>query len=116
MSAVTGAAPRCRSPNCAGLHKVPAATGSSSLAAIERSAAVVADIINGGRTVYGVNTGFGSLAQTTIPNERLAELQRRLVLSHSVGVGDLLPDSVVRLVIALKIVGLARGFSGVRPW
>ena len=86
----------------------------AALPAIERSAAVVADIINGGRTVYGVNTGFGSLAQTTIPNDRLAELQRRLVLSHSVGVGALLPDSIVRLVIALKIVGLARGFSGVR--
>ena len=62
-----------------------------------------------------VNTGFGALAQTTIPDGRLAELQRRLVLSHSVGVGALLPDHCVRLVIALKIVGLARGFSGVRP-
>ena len=82
---------------------------------IERSAAVIADIVASGRTVYGVNTGFGALAQTTIPNERLAELQRRLVLSHSVGVGAHLPDPIVRLVIALKIVGLARGHSGVRP-
>ena len=83
--------------------------------AIERSANVIADIVASGRTVYGVNTGFGALAQTTIPNERLAELQRRLVLSHSVGVGAHLPDPIVRLVIALKIVGLARGHSGVRP-
>jgi histidine ammonia-lyase len=87
----------------------------SAMARIEKSAAIVSDIIRDGRVVYGVNTGFGSLAQTTIPTDRLAELQRRLVLSHSVGVGDLLPDAVVRLVIALKIVGLARGFSGVRP-
>ncbi len=85
------------------------------LLALEPSAAVVAAIVADGRTVYGVNTGFGSLAQTAIPNDKLAELQRRLVLSHSVGVGDLLPDPVVRLIIALKIVGLARGYSGVRP-
>jgi histidine ammonia-lyase len=87
----------------------------AALPAIERSAAIIADIVTSGRTVYGVNTGFGALALTTIPNDRLAELQRRLVLSHSVGVGPLLPEPTVRLIIALKIVGLARGFSGVRP-
>jgi histidine ammonia-lyase len=82
---------------------------------IEKSASRIAAIVAAGETVYGVNTGFGALAQTTIPTDKLAELQRRLVLSHSVGVGDLLPDDIVRLVIALKVVGLARGFSGVRP-
>jgi histidine ammonia-lyase len=85
------------------------------LAAIERSAATVQDIVTEGRTVYGINTGFGSLAQTSIPTSQLAELQRRLVLSHSVGVGALLDDDSVRLIINLKILGLARGFSGVRP-
>jgi histidine ammonia-lyase len=83
--------------------------------AIDKSAEIIANIVAENRTVYGVNTGFGSLAQTTIPNHKLAELQRRLVLSHSVGVGDLLPDAIVRLMIALKITGLSRGFSGVRP-
>ena len=87
----------------------------AALPAIEQSAAVIANIVAEGRTVYGVNTGFGSLAQMAIPTGKLAELQRRLVLSHSVGVGELLPDPIVRLIIALKIVGLARGFSGVRP-
>jgi histidine ammonia-lyase len=87
----------------------------AALPRIEHSAQAVADILAAGTTVYGINTGFGSLAQTTIPPGQLAELQRRLVLSHSVGVGDALPDDVVRLIIALKIVGLARGFSGVRP-
>jgi histidine ammonia-lyase len=82
---------------------------------IERSAATVADIVTSGRTVYGINTGFGLLAQKSIPTEQLGELQRRLVLSHSAGFGPLLPDSTVRLVMALKIVGLSRGFSGVRP-
>jgi histidine ammonia-lyase len=85
------------------------------LPGIEHSAGAIADILTAGTTVYGINTGFGSLAHTKIPPGQLAELQRRLVLSHSVGVGEALPDDVVRLMIALKIIGLARGFSGVRP-
>ncbi len=89
--------------------------GQAELPGIERSAATVADILTEGRTVYGINTGFGALAQTSIANWQLAELQRRLVLSHSVGVGPLLSDDVVRLVLNLKILGLAQGFSGVRP-
>ncbi len=87
----------------------------AALPGIENSAQIIADIMASGRTVYGVNTGFGALALTAIPNDLLAELQRRLVLSHSVGVGPLLPAPIVRLMIALKIVGLARGHSGVRP-
>jgi histidine ammonia-lyase len=85
------------------------------LPGISRSATTVQDILAAGKTVYGINTGFGALAQTAIPDDKLAELQRRLVLSHSVGVGALLADDIVRLVICLKIIGLARGFSGVRP-
>jgi histidine ammonia-lyase len=77
--------------------------------------AAVANIVAGGQVVYGINTGFGKLAQTVIPHERLAELQRNLVLSHSVGTGEPLPDAVVRLVLATKAVSLARGHSGVRP-
>ncbi len=85
------------------------------LPAIEASAATVAGIVASGRTVYGINTGFGLLAQTSIPVGQLAELQRRLVLSHSAGVGRLMPPAIVRLIMALKVVGLARGYSGVRP-
>jgi histidine ammonia-lyase len=66
-----------------------------------------------GRTVYGINTGFGLLAQTRIPQERLAELQRNLVLSHSCGLGEALKPEVVRLVMALKAIGLGRGMSGI---
>jgi histidine ammonia-lyase len=65
--------------------------------------------------VYGLNTGFGLLAQTRIPREHLADLQRNLVLSHAAGVGPLLDDAIVRLVLVLKLVSLARGHSGVRP-
>jgi histidine ammonia-lyase len=82
---------------------------------IARSAAAIDAILADGRTVYGVNTGFGLLAKKTIPHDQLAELQRNLILSHCCGVGAPLPDDVVRLILLLKIAGLARGFSGVRP-
>jgi histidine ammonia-lyase len=84
------------------------------LADLDRSAAVVREVVDQGRTVYGVNTGFGLLANTRIPADQLAQLQRNLVLSHSTGVGALLPDDVVRLTIVLKAVSLSRGASGVR--
>ncbi len=81
---------------------------------IDDAADAVARIVQSGRTVYGVNTGFGLLAQTRIPDDRLAELQRNLILSHSCGLGDALPARIVRLIMALKVIGLARGHSGVR--
>ena len=84
------------------------------LADLDRSAAVVREVIEQGRTVYGVNTGFGLLANTRIPADQLAQLQTNLVLSHSTGVGPLLPDDVVRLTLALKAVSLSRGASGIR--
>jgi histidine ammonia-lyase len=82
--------------------------------AIERGADAVAGIVRRGQPAYGVNTGFGRLAQTHIPNDQLELLQRNLVLSHAVGVGDPLPAPVVRLMLALKIQALSRGYSGVR--
>ncbi len=82
--------------------------------AIEASAAAVGRIVESGRTVYGINTGFGLLASTRIPAGRLEELQRNLILSHSAGLGDLLDPRIVRLMMALKAIGLARGHSGVR--
>jgi histidine ammonia-lyase len=83
-------------------------------ARIDDAADAVARIVESGRTVYGVNTGFGLLAQTRIPDGRLAELQRNLVLSHSCGLGEALDPRIVRMVMALKVIGLARGHSGVR--
>ena len=82
--------------------------------AIGASVETVRAVIREHRTVYGVNTGFGSLARTRIADAELAELQRRLVLSHAAGTGPALPDRVVRLVLLLKANGLARGHSGVR--
>jgi histidine ammonia-lyase len=83
-------------------------------AAIDASAASIGRILAGGRTVYGVNTGFGLLANTRIPDDRLAELQRNLILSHSCGLGEPLDARIVRLAMILKAIGLGRGFSGVR--
>jgi histidine ammonia-lyase len=83
-------------------------------AAIDAAAASVGEILESGRTVYGVNTGFGILAQTRIPADRLAELQTNLILSHSCGLGEPLDPRIVRLVMILKVIGLARGHSGVR--
>ena len=87
----------------------------ASMQRVVEAAASVERIVAGGETVYGVNTGFGLLASTRIPNERLAELQTNLILSHSTGLGDPLPRHVTRLMIVLKLFGLGRGHSGVRP-
>ena len=81
---------------------------------LDAGAAAVRAIVAEGKPVYGINTGFGKLAQTHIPDDQLELLQRNLVLSHSVGVGALLADDVVRLTMLLKVASLARGYSGVR--
>ena len=98
------------------LWSAPATLGidAGARAAVDAASKAVSDIVSTHRTVYGVNTGFGLLARTRIDDDRLAELQRALVLSHSAGTGPLLDDAVVRLVIALKVASLARGYSGVR--
>jgi histidine ammonia-lyase len=82
---------------------------------VARAAATVAKAAAGSAAVYGVNTGFGLLARERIAPDALKQLQTNLVLSHAVGTGPLLDDKVVRLIMALKINSLARGFSGVRP-
>jgi histidine ammonia-lyase len=87
----------------------------ASMQRVANAAASVDRIVASGETVYGVNTGFGLLANTRIPDDRLAELQTNLILSHSAGLGDPLPRHVTRLMIVLKLLGLGRGHSGVRP-
>jgi histidine ammonia-lyase len=94
---------------------VEARLDDASMQRVAASAAAVDRIVAGGETVYGINTGFGSLANTRIPADRLAELQTNLILSHSAGLGDPLPRRVTRLMIILKLLGLGRGHSGVRP-
>ena len=83
--------------------------------AIEASAARIEAAAAGGAAVYGVNTGFGKLASVRIAPEDTATLQRNLILSHCCGVGDPLDQAAVRLMMALKLLSLGRGASGVRP-
>jgi histidine ammonia-lyase len=82
--------------------------------AVEAAARVVEDIVAAGAPVYGINTGFGKLAQVRIGVEDLSTLQRNIVLSHAAGTGDPMPAAVVRLMIALKLSSLAQGASGIR--
>ncbi|HHQ4732570.1 TPA: aromatic amino acid lyase, partial [Aeromonas veronii] len=86
----------------------------AALPAIHASAAVVTKVIEQNRVVYGINTGFGLLANTRIPVEQLDELQRSIVLSHAAGIGEYMDDATVRLMMVLKLNSLARGFSGIR--
>jgi len=81
---------------------------------INASVACVEAIVAEDRTAYGINTGFGLLAQTRIAAHDLENLQCSLVLSHAAGIGEPLDDAMVRLMMVLKINSLARGFSGIR--
>jgi histidine ammonia-lyase len=81
---------------------------------IRKSQALVEAYANGNAPVYGVNTGFGKLANQRINKEQLHTLQLNLIRSHSVGVGEPLSAPIVRLMMATKAASLARGYSGVR--
>jgi histidine ammonia-lyase len=83
--------------------------------AMRTSRAIVDDIERAGRPVYGVSTGFGALANTSIAPERRAELQHALIRSHAAGIGAPMPPEVVRAMILLRVRSLALGHSGVRP-
>ena len=82
--------------------------------AVDRSAAVIQRILDNEEVVYGVTTGFGSLADTVIPTERSAELQVALLRSHAAGMGPAVEPEVVRAMMALRARTLAMGYSGVR--
>ena len=83
--------------------------------AVKRSSKTVAKLCAADKATYGINTGFGKMARTRIAGDKLAELQHNLLLSHCCGIGPGLNNNIVRLLLVLKILGLARGYSGVRP-
>jgi histidine ammonia-lyase len=83
-------------------------------ARMEASRAVVLKALSGDRPVYGVNTGFGALADTPVGERDLATLQGAIVRSHAAGVGEPLPDEAVRALLLLRARTLAAGYSGVR--
>ena len=81
---------------------------------VEAAAERIAEIASGDDPVYGINTGFGKLASIKVAPADVTTLQRNLILSHCCGVGNPLPENIVRLVMALKLISLGRGASGVR--
>jgi histidine ammonia-lyase len=81
---------------------------------VDVASAIVAKAAAAGAPVYGINTGFGKLASKRIPPDQTMLLQRNLILSHCCGVGQPTPEPIVRLMMALKIISLGRGASGVR--
>ncbi|MDP3705203.1 MAG: histidine ammonia-lyase [Legionellaceae bacterium] len=80
---------------------------------IEKSHQLVQDMLSQDQTIYGINTGFGLLANTKIAKHELKTLQKRIILSHAAGVGEHLDEDMVKLIILLKINSLAQGYSGV---
>jgi histidine ammonia-lyase len=87
----------------------------ATIAAMATSRAIVDHIEASGRPVYGVSTGFGALASTSIAPQRRAELQHALIRSHAAGIGAPMPREVVRAMMLLRVRSLALGLSGVRP-
>ena len=94
--------------------EAPARLHPSARPGVEAAAAMIAAAANGAEAVYGVNTGFGKLASIKIAAEDTATLQRNLILSHCCGVGEPMPRATARLMMALKLLSLGRGASGVR--
>ena len=84
-------------------------------ARIAENRAYLDNILKNGKTYYGINTGFGSLCNVRIDDNDLAQLQENLVCSHACGMGDEVPEEIVRLMLVLKIHGLSQGYSGMRP-
>ncbi|MGA5303970.1 histidine ammonia-lyase [Nucisporomicrobium flavum] len=96
-------------------HGAKVEISEEAVAAMASSRAIVDSIEASGRPVYGVSTGFGALANTSIAPERRAELQHALIRSHAAGVGAPMPREVVRAMMLLRVRSLALGLSGVRP-
>jgi histidine ammonia-lyase len=96
-------------------HDARVELSAAAIEAMARSRAIVDRIEASGRPVYGVSTGFGALANTSIAPERRAELQHALIRSHAAGMGAPMPAEVVRAMVLLRARSLALGRSGVRP-
>ncbi len=94
-------------------HSVHLSLSDADRLRVTRASKLVDGIVERGAAAYGINTGFGLLAQTRIPDDQLELLQRNLLMSHAAGVGEPLPDRVVRLILALKVNALAQGLSGI---
>jgi len=81
---------------------------------VNRAAAAVDELLERGEVAYGITTGFGAFKDKIIGREQVEELQRNIVLSHAVGVGDAFDVPTVRAIMLIRANTLARGFSGIR--
>src|SRR5208337_3583187 len=97
------------------LAACPVTVSPAALNRMTASRDLIEEILAAGQTVYGVNTGFGRLADMLIPQESLAQLQTNLVRSHAGGVGQPLSEAESRAMLLLRANVLAKGFSGCRP-
>jgi histidine ammonia-lyase len=93
--------------------QLPAQIDASTRRRIEENHRAVLDIARGDQAVYGINTGFGPLCNTIVDKKHTSELQRNLLLSHSVGVGGPIDREASKLMLILKLHALAMGFSGI---
>src|SRR3954453_18229864 len=94
--------------------QLPGELSPETLEKIRASERSVDQIVASDKTVYGINTGFGILANTKISPEDTAVLQHKILQSHSVGVGDPVPQEIAKLMLIAKVHASAQGFSGVR--
>ena len=93
----------------------PVELDADQLQKVRRSRELIVELIRRGKPIYGINTGFGLLANTSISAENVADLQRNLILSHSCGVGAPFSEEVVKAMMILRANALMKGHSGIRP-
>ena len=95
--------------------RAPVEIAPEALRAVARCREVAEDLMARGELIYGVTTGIGELARVAVSGEQGEELQRRIIRSHSAGVGDYFPEDHVRAAMLLRANVLSRGYSAVRP-
>jgi histidine ammonia-lyase len=93
--------------------KIKGELTAETISRIQKNRADVEAIVSGRSMVYGINTGFGPLCTTLISDEDTRKLQHNLLLSHAVGVGEIIPQEVSKLMLVLKLQSLAMGYSGI---
>jgi histidine ammonia-lyase len=96
-------------------HQVKVEVASDSWSKVLASRGVIERILRSGETVYGVNTGFGSLVNTQIEVDQLKELQRNLIRSHATAIGPAMEKEMVRAMMVIRLNSLCKGYSGVHP-
>src|SRR5215831_16847794 len=97
-----------------GSGKIKGTLTDAAIRKVKESHQFVRDIVGNNKTVYGVNTGFGILASTKISEEDTATLQHKILQSHSVGVGEMIPLEIAKIMLITKAHALSQGFSGVQ--